>query len=275
MDGGGYSITNAYITPLLPVTIDASNTSTNTFGGYVSILGKTVLGGDGVSSDTNSAVFGDDNTAGYCSLGGGQGNTFNNWVLGGGRAVAIETYGVGGGYGNTIGEAGLGGGEDCVAGDHGFAAGFHGWGGPGSFLFSDYSSSDYFNRTSYTNEWGMRVQSIYWAIGNLTISAIEDTISSTDTAIPTSKAVMDYVDADIPIPRMTNAIAQATAENTTQGTATNALVLMYYIKIGGTNAVYFVDPRTSVTNWFAVATTTTTTTTVTTTTTTTTTMPEA
>jgi hypothetical protein len=60
-------------------------------------------------------------------------------------------------------------------------------------VFSDYSGGDYFDRSAYNNEWAMRVQSIYWSIGALTVTNIETSVTDSDNRLPTSGAVVDYV----------------------------------------------------------------------------------
>jgi hypothetical protein len=158
------------------VTIDAANARTNTFGGAVTVLGATVRAGTG-------------NTVGYLSAAFGEGNSV---ATGGFPGIG---HGFGAGWGNTIGINGFGAGYGNTVGSYGFGAGQRGKGGAGSFVFADQSITNYFDRSAQTNEWAMRVQSIYWNIGSQVIDEIESTLTDNTNAIPTSAAVVDYVAA--------------------------------------------------------------------------------
>jgi hypothetical protein len=165
------------------VTIDAANDRTNTFGGKLTILGETVRAG----LNTTVGVYG---------FGAGYTNTVGDFGFGAGLGNTVDAYGFAAGQNNTVGYSGFGAGYGNVVGRYGFGAGYRGNGGEGSFVFSDLSSGDYFDRSAYINEWAMRVQRIYWKIGGVTVTKIETSVTDSDNAIPTSGAVVDYVAAN-------------------------------------------------------------------------------
>jgi hypothetical protein len=203
------------------VTIDAANDRTNTFGGKVTILGETVRAG----ADNTVGVYGFgagvDNTIGIYGFGAGFDNIVGDYGFaagynthaGYGGFVAGEStyagqYGFAAGQGTRVGALAFGAGEANIVGDcgfgagiantvgrFGFGAGFSGKGGEGSFVFSDFSAYDDFDRSAYTNEFAFRAQRIYWKIGPQVIDEIESTLTDNTNALPTSAAVVAYVAA--------------------------------------------------------------------------------
>jgi hypothetical protein len=176
------------------VTIDSANARTNTFGGKLTVLGESVTAGVNTSAGLYSATFGLNNTsASLYGLLAGVGNSGNgHYAFGGGWNNTFDYGAFGGGVNNVFGYGAGGSGFNNTVGTFGFGAGYGGKGGVGSFVFSDYSVTNFFDRTEVDNEFAFRCQSIYWKIGTLTISSIATTVTDSDAAIPTSAAVVKY-----------------------------------------------------------------------------------
>jgi len=151
------------------VTIDAANQHTNTFGGLLTVLGRSVVAGENNTVGDYGFVAGSGNTVGLYGFAAGVGNTVGNHSYAVGYTNTVGEHGFAAGYGNiagyegyafgqlnTVGAIAFGAGKENLVGDYGFGAGTSGRGAFGSFVFSDYPGNLTFDRTAYANAFSVR-----------------------------------------------------------------------------------------------------------------------
>jgi hypothetical protein len=217
------------------VTIDAANARTNTFGGYLTVLGMRIgsgVGGTvsdysisgGFSTDvaSYSMGWGTSGTIGNYSIGGGDHTTVGDYSFGGGSLNWLGNYSIGGGNGVTVGNYSIGGGRSVDVGNYSFGAGRRAKGATGSFIFADSHDAD-FDRTAYTNDFAVRVDSIYLDIGATIVDGIETNLTGSANKLPTSQAVMAGIAATGTAVRVYCSNAANLTGNAPKAVITNAL----------------------------------------------------